>query len=60
MQSETAVIMAVAIFLLHSYLMQNSAAGLPCIINGMANIEVWKEGKPYLAVGDKLWTEQKG
>jgi hypothetical protein len=47
--------------MLHKYLRQNSAGGHSFIIDGMANIEVWEEGKPCLAVGYyKLWTQQKG
>jgi hypothetical protein len=50
-----------ASFILPKHLRQNSAPGLLFIIEGIANIEVWKEGKPYLAVGYfKLWTQQKG
>jgi hypothetical protein len=46
--------------ILHKYLKQNSTAELPFIIDGTANIEVWEEGKPYLAVGYfKLCTQQK-
>jgi len=46
LQSETIVLVAKAIFLLHNYLRQNSAARLPHIINQMAYIEMWEEGKP--------------
>jgi hypothetical protein len=52
LHSEEDVLVAKAIFLLQNYLRQNSAAGLPCLLNRMANIEVWEEGKPYLAVGN--------
>jgi hypothetical protein len=38
------------IFVLHNQLRQNSAAGLLYITEGMADIEVWVEGKSYLAV----------
>ena len=60
LQTETVVLVTKAILILHKYLRQNSAAGLPFIIDGIANIEVWDEGKPYVAVGYyKLWTQQK-
>jgi len=40
LQTETTVLVAKAIILLHNYLRQNYAHGLPCIINRMANIDV--------------------
>jgi hypothetical protein len=50
-----------AIFVLHKCLRKNSAAVLPYFLDGMADVEVWEEGKPHLAVGCyKLWTQQKG
>jgi len=33
-------------FFLHNCLRQNSAAGLIEFIDGMADVEVWEEGKP--------------
>jgi hypothetical protein len=36
-----------AVCVLHNWLSQNSAVGLPYITDGMAVIEVWEEGKPY-------------
>jgi hypothetical protein len=49
------------ILIIHKFLRQNSPAGLPYIIDGIAIIEVWEEGKPYLAVGYyTLWTQQNG
>jgi hypothetical protein len=36
---------------LHNWLIKNSTAGFPYITDGMANIEICEEGKPYLAVG---------
>jgi hypothetical protein len=59
LQAERVVLVAKAIFLLRNYLRKNFAAVLPCVINRMTNIKVWEERKPYLAVGDKLQTEQK-
>jgi hypothetical protein len=38
-------------FMLYKYLRQNSSAGLPFIVDGMANIEVFDEWKAYLAAG---------
>jgi len=54
LQTDTVVLVLKAISLLHDYARQNSAAGLSCIIKRMPHIEVWEEGKPYLAIGDKL------
>jgi hypothetical protein len=51
LQIETIDLVAKASIILHNYLRQNSAADLPFIIDGIANIEGWEEGKPYLAVG---------
>jgi hypothetical protein len=48
------------ISILHKYLRQNPAAGLHYIIDEIANIEAWEEGKPYLAFGYyMLWTQHK-
>lgn len=53
--------MTKASLILHKCLRQNSATEPPYIIDGITNIEVWEEGKPYLAVGYfKLWPQQKG
>jgi hypothetical protein len=47
--------------ILHKYLRRNPAAGLPYIIDEIANIEAWNEGNPYLAFGYyMLWKEHKG
>jgi len=60
MQTETVDLVTKTSLFLHKYLRQNSAAELPFNIDGVANIEVWEEGKPYLAGGYfKLWTQQK-
>jgi len=50
LQTETVDLVTKASLILQKYLRQYSAAGLPYYIDGIANIEVWEEGKPYLAV----------
>ena len=61
MQTETFDLVTKASLILHKYLTQNSAAGFLFIIDGIANIDVLEEGKPYLAYGYfKLWTQRKG
>jgi len=59
LQTQRDVVLGKATFL-HSWFSQNSTAGFPYITDGIADIEVWEEGKPYLAVGYyRLWTLQK-
>jgi len=60
LQTETVALVAEDIFVLQNWLRQNSPFGFPYITDGIADIEVWEEGKPYLAVGYyRLWTLQK-
>jgi hypothetical protein len=49
------------IFVLYNWLRQNSFAGITYITYGIADIDVWVEGKPYLAVVyNRMWILQKG
>jgi len=50
LQNQTFLLVTEAIFL-QNCLRQNSAFGFPYVTEVMANIEVWEEGKPYVAFG---------
>jgi len=60
LQTQRDVVLGKATYFLHNWLSKNSTAGLPYITDGMANVEVWEERKPYLAVGYyKLCTQKE-
>jgi hypothetical protein len=49
-----------SLFCFTNWLRQKSDVGHPYITGGVANMEVWEDGIPYLSVGCyKLWKKMK-